>query len=310
MIDRRAFPGPLLAVFVAMVVLTFATLAGLVLDPRVITGAPAWLKPFKFAVSTALYSISFAWLLTHIEGRQRLVRWVGNVTAAALAIELVLIVLQAARGTTSHFNVSTTFDFVVFQVMGAAILALWVAQIVTAVVLLRQRFTDPALGWALRLGLAVTALGAGVGVLMVLPGPTQAAVLHQGGQLLAAGAHTVGGADGGPGLPVTNWSTAHGDLRVPHFFGLHALQLLPIAAWLLRGLDRRRRTRLVLVTGCSYLALVVLLTWQALRGQPVTSPDTLTTAAFGLWIAATLFAAALAASRPGGPSRANTLEAA
>jgi hypothetical protein len=81
---------------------------------------------------------------------------------------------------------------------------------------------------------------------------------------------------------------------------LHALQLLPIAAWLLRGLDPRRRRRMVLVTGTSYLALVVLLTWQALRGQSLTSPDELTMAVLGLWIVAFAFA------RP----RANALETA
>lgn len=305
-IQRPAFSRPLLALFVATVVLAFAALAGLVLDPRVITGAPAWLKPLKFAVSIAVYSVSFAWLLTHIHGRPRLVRRVGTLTAAMLAIELGLIILQAARGTTSHFNVQTPFDFAVFQVMAVAIVALWVAQMVTAVALLRQKFEDPALGRALRLGLAITVVGAGVGFLMTIPGPAQLALLQRGGKLLASGAHTVGGLDGGPGLPVTNWSVAHGDLRVPHFLGLHALQLLPLAAWLLRGLDSRRRTRLIVVTGSSYFALVVLLAWQALRGQPLTSPDAWTAAAFGLWIACTLAASAAAASRP----RAGALEAA
>ena len=39
---------------------------GLLLDPRIITGAPAWLKPLKFAVSTAIYTFTLAWVFTFL----------------------------------------------------------------------------------------------------------------------------------------------------------------------------------------------------------------------------------------------------
>ena len=42
-------------------VLTFAV-AGLVLDPRLIVGAPAWLKPAKFAASALIYSLTLTWM--------------------------------------------------------------------------------------------------------------------------------------------------------------------------------------------------------------------------------------------------------
>src|SRR5262249_7372184 len=53
----------------AMLLLLVATLAGLLLDRRVITGAPAWLKPVKFALSTSIYSFTFVWLLGFVENR-------------------------------------------------------------------------------------------------------------------------------------------------------------------------------------------------------------------------------------------------
>jgi hypothetical protein len=43
-------------------------------------------------------------------------------------------------------------------------------------------------------------------------------------------------------------------------------------AWLRAG----NRIALVWIVGLSYLGLVALLTWQALRGQPLISPDALT----------------------------------
>jgi hypothetical protein len=92
------------------------------------------------------------------------------------------------------------------------------------------------------------------------------------------GAHSVGVEDGGPGLPVTGWSTTGGDLRVPHFVGLHGLQALPLSGYLLvlfapDWIRTRHRVALVWTAGLSYLGLVGVLTWQALRGQPVSSPD-------------------------------------
>jgi hypothetical protein len=301
--------NPLFALFAAMVLLAVVALAGLVLDPRLITGAPAWLKPLKFAVSTGIYSLSFAWLVGQVGGWPRLTRAVTNVTAATLAIELALIFLQAARGTSSHFNLGTTFDAAVFNVMGLAILALWICQIAVAVVLLRQPFTDPALAWTLRLAIIVTAVGAGIGWLMTVPSAAQIELLRSGAGKLA-GAHTIGGADGGPGLFLTNWSRAHGDLRVAHFAGLHALQILPLSSWLASRTrafaDAGRRVLLVWTVSLSYLGLVLLLVWQALRGQSVAAPDGATLTALAIWLAATaagIIASALA------PMRAGSVEA-
>src|SRR5438552_18883 len=115
-----ATSAPLVGLFVAMLVLVAVALGGLVFDPRLITGAPAWLKPLKFALSVAIYSLSFAWLLGKVRGWPRLTRALANVTTVTLGLELALIFLQAARGTSSHFNLTTLFDMITFQVMGLA----------------------------------------------------------------------------------------------------------------------------------------------------------------------------------------------
>lgn len=53
--------GVLVAVMLGLLAL-FAV--GLVLDDRVVTGAPVWLKPMKFAISIALYSVTILWMLS------------------------------------------------------------------------------------------------------------------------------------------------------------------------------------------------------------------------------------------------------
>lgn len=36
---------------------------GLAVDPRMITGAPAWLKPAKFCISVIVYLVTLAWVV-------------------------------------------------------------------------------------------------------------------------------------------------------------------------------------------------------------------------------------------------------
>jgi len=280
-----------------MLVVLAGAVIGLAVDPRIISGAPAWLKPAKFAVSIALYTFTLAWMFSLIPEWTRTRRIVGRTTAVTLVLEIVLIGMQAFRGTTSHFNVATLFDGVVFTVMGAAILVQTLSTVAVAVALWRHQFADRALGWALRLGMTMTIVGALTGGLMTRPTPQQLDAARAGERMTVAGAHSVGGRDGGPGLPGTGWSTDHGDLRVAHFLGLHALQALPIVALVLA---RRRvrdlvRLRLTITAAASYMALFGILLSQALRAQPVLAPDALTIALLSVWAFVTAAGAAISA---------------
>jgi hypothetical protein len=258
-----------------------ATLIGLVVDDRVITGAPAWLKPAKFAVSIVIYSFTLLWLLTFVEGHRRLVALVSWGTAFVFVVEMIAIAGQVVRGMTSHFNVATPFDAAVWGTMATAIATLWVLNLLTAVLLLRQRLPEPAFAWGLRFGVLIAAVGMAVAFLMTQPTPAQEAAVAAGQGMPTVGAHTVGVEDGGPGIPVVGWSTEGGDLRVAHFIGLHAMQVLPLIGWLVASLPMpwlrsRDRVSLVGIAGLGYLGLVLLLTWQALRAQSLIAPDSLT----------------------------------
>lgn len=287
----RASP-PLTAVGVLMTVVAVASVVGMLVDPRIITGAPAWLKPFKFAVSTAVYSFTLAWIFEYLTDWPRVRRFVGWMTAIIFVLEVAIIDTQAWRGTTSHFNASTPLNRALFIVMGSAILLQTFVSIAVAVALWRQRFTDRPLGWALRLGMILTILGALTGPLMTRPTAEQLADARAGGGLPIIGAHTVGGPDGGPGVPVTGWSREHGDLRVPHFIGLHAIQALALIAVGLRRWRRPAaiRVRAVLAVAVSYAALFLLLLWWALGGQSVVAPNATALASIAIWAAVTALA--------------------
>jgi len=223
-------------------------------------------KPAKFGISTALYTATLACLFGHITVWPRFKRAMGLVIAAVVIVEVSIIDTQAARGVTSHFNVRTPLDASLFAVMSGAILMLLLANIGILVALFRQKFTDPAWGWALRLGLLITILGASLGGLMTRPTHAQKELLQRHEHVTAVGAHTVGARDGGPGIPVLHWSSQHGDLRIPHFFGLHGIQIIPLFAWLIR---RRRAVPAIFAFAGAYSAIVALLTWQALAGRPL-----------------------------------------
>lgn len=279
--------------FVTWLMLALGLLFGVLMlaDPRVIEGAPAWLKPLKFAVSTAIYSATLAWVLRYLPDWPRLARRAAAVTAWVFVVEVALIALQAARGTTSHFNTSNAFDGAIFSVMGGAIAAQTVAAVTVTWALFRQTFADRAMGWALRLGMTLAVAGASVGGMMTQPTAAQLAQARETKQMPRAGAHTVGAPDGGAGLPGTGWSLAHGDLRVPHFVGLHAMQALPFVAWLLaRRRGARESARLGIVAGAavSYAALFVLLLAQAMMGQPVIAPAGALASAFAAWAIGTV----------------------
>ncbi len=279
---------PLTFVGLLMLAALGAALVGLWVDPRTIGGAPAWLKPAKFGASIAIYSLTLAWLFRYLGSWRKTRRIVSWTTAVVLVTEVAAIALQAWRGTTSHFNVGTPFDAALFGLMGAAIFVQTAVSITVAVALWRERFADRALGWALRLGMTLTIIGASTGGLMVRPTAAQLAEARAGRGMPVAGAHTVGAPDGGAGLPGTGWSVAHGDLRVPHFVGLHAVQALGLFTLVFAS---PRRVRLVIAAASSYTALFALLLWQALRGQSILQPD----AMMLVWLGATAAAVYVAA---------------
>jgi hypothetical protein len=286
---------PLMTLAAAMTALIVAGVVGMVADERVLTGLPIWDKPTKFAISVLIYAVTWAWLIAVVRdalpGRpSRLGHRAGTVAAVMLGVEMVIIVTQVVRGETSHFNTTTPLNAALWSVMGLSIAVVWVATLSVTAQLFRVRGLDPARARAIRAGAVLAVVGMALGFLMTSPTAAQMA-----GDTGIVGAHTVGLADGGPGLPLLGWSTVGGDLRIPHFVGMHALQAIPLVLVALELLAVRVavlrspevRRGLVGVAAAGFAAVLALLTWQALRGQSVVAPDALTVSVFGLIVAGT-----------------------
>ncbi|WP_039922106.1 hypothetical protein [Amycolatopsis decaplanina] len=300
---------PLMILAVAMAVLGVIALGGLVFDDRSLVNAPIWLKPLKFTISVGLYAVTLAWLIGQLTKGRRIGWWLGTVFAVGLGMDMALLFWQIiVRGRTLHFNRETPADQWINNMVANGAFTGWAVTAAIAVLLLFQRLPDRAMNSALRAGAALSVAGIGIALLMFSPNEQQMAQFRSGERPSIVGAHAVGVPDGGPGLPVLGWSTVGGDMRIPHFFGIHTIQVLPLIAFGLLRLARRYpvlesefvRRNLVRTASVGFAGLLVLLTWQAQRGQSIVHPDfwTLVAGAGIIAVVAAGSALALRASRP------------
>jgi len=226
-------------------------------DQRIVTGINPWIKPMKFSFSNAAFLWTVGWFQGYLLGPHRTKRLVSFGISLAMLAEIVLITMQAARGTTSHYNVATAFDAVVFAWMGLmiALNTMLVALFLLLYFFARRAPLPAAFLWGIWLGLLLFLAGSLEGLVMI-----------------ARGSHTVGAPDGGQGLPWVNWSTQAGDLRATHLLGLHSLQVIPLVGWLvsrLRNISLPAQVVSVVAFAALYASLAVHLFLQALRGQPL-----------------------------------------
>lgn len=211
-----------------------------------VMGVNAFVKPTKFYLSGFILAWSMGYFMQYLSNQKQVTiyNWVYIIT---ISYELLAITWQAALGKQSHFNKNTLFDEAVFYVMGfmITVVTLWTAYIGYLFFEQKEFLASPVLIWSIRLGLIMTALFA-------LEGGLMASLLR----------HGVGGADGGPGLPVANWSRQHGDLRVAHFFGIHALQIIPLLSMLVA-----KSVQHVFIIAILFFAFVTYTFIQALLGR-------------------------------------------
>jgi hypothetical protein len=288
---RQARPAQRLGYVVggALILVGLAHLAAWLVVGGAWQGPVSFRKPTTFGISFGLTTITLAW----VTGRLRIAdrtRWrLLGPLAAADATEVAWVAVQRWRGVASHFNFDTTVDYALF-LLGAAAIAVTVTVIVTLTVLAFTRLqAPPSMATAIRAGLLILVVAQGVGGWMI--------------------GHGVGPASDGVTQGLTTFGAA-GVMKVPHAVSMHAIQVLPVLAWLLgfAAVGERRRLALVQTATGGYVALVAVSLLQTAAGL---APLDLGVAAavlslLGVLLLGVAFGAALLALRHPTPTAAST----
>lgn len=222
-------------------------------DSTQILGINRWIKPMKFFVSITIFVWTVAIYLNFLKNYKKSGTFISWGMIFIFLVEMFIIIMQAARGTTSHFNIKNPFDGILFGVMGLAI----ALNTLLAVYLLFLYFKAEinllkSIVWGMRLGL----------ILFI-------AASFEGAYMAQQIGHSVGVTDGGAGLPIVNWSTKGGDLRVAHFIGMHAFQVVPFFAYTLEKYGVKSSTFWTFVFAFVYFAIFTGVFVQALLGKPL-----------------------------------------
>ncbi|MBC7796433.1 MAG: hypothetical protein H7Z37_06150, partial [Pyrinomonadaceae bacterium] len=141
------------ALFIALAIIS-------IFDNSQILNVNRWIKPMKFASSIVVYLATLAVYLHYLRGHETsksVIAWTAVLTMLG---EIVLIIMQTVRGTTSHFNNTSAFNSMVFSTMGLLIV-INTLMIIWLTVLYFQADSDlpTALAWGMRLGLVVFVIG-------------------------------------------------------------------------------------------------------------------------------------------------------
>ena len=255
-IDIFPAPRPLVVLTALSAAVLAMTLIWALVDPRLLAEAPVWAKPAKFALSFVVLFGTLALVERRLSPAWRdgrLLRITVAIMAAAMMVELGYMILQAAQQQASHFNFSTPFTIIMYQVMGVGAFSLILGVAIFGTAALRDRQADfgPALRW-----------GVGWGFIMSF-----ALTLITAGYMSSTGTHVGSPAVGAATIPVMGWSASVGDIRPAHFLALHAMQVLPLAGlWMdRRGIAPGNMRWVALV----YVVLVAAVFVQALMGMPL-----------------------------------------
>ena len=218
-----------------------------------IQGVNAWFKPLKFAISIGLFSWTMAWYCYYLSN--------FNVTPfnwtviTLFGFELIYIIFQASKGQLSHFNISTPTYSLLYSLMGLAAVLVTLYTAYIGLLFFTQSFPDlpKYYVWSIRLGILIFVIFS-----------------FEGGLMGSRMNHSVGAINDNSNWWIVGWSKTVGDLRVSHFIGMHALQLLPLLSFYIF-----KNLKMTIVISIFYRLLATSTLVQALNGKPLITQNKL-----------------------------------
>jgi hypothetical protein len=219
-----------------------------------ILGLNTMIKPLKFALSTWIYAWTLAYLLYYVN-KQAAVRKFTILAIVTMVFENAVITAQAFRGQLSHFHVNSIAGGILYALMGVMIVWLTTATLVLSLRFILQK------AYAIS---APFALSIKIGLCMFV------FFSFFGGYMSMLNSHNVGGTMGQAGLPLVNWSTLFGDLRIAHFFGIHSLQIIPALGYFcsVKIADPQKASKTICLLSFLYFLFVGFTAIQAIMGLP------------------------------------------
>jgi hypothetical protein len=274
--DRRAWPLAVVGLLLIVSGLAHLLVWGALGGPW--EGPVTWRKPILFGISGGMTSLSVGWAWSKLPWRWGDARFAA-ITAWALLVEVLLIDLQAWRGVASHFNRSTPLDSFLYDLMG--VLILWVTLVVVDITVRCFRQPTglaPDMLLAVRAGLVLLVISCLLGIWVSVNGDLRQAA----------------------GLEPERFGVA-GVPKFPHGAVIHAIQLLPMLAWVARwaGFSEGRRVRLLAVATAGTALVGTFALVQTLLGRSrfdVTPATGALLAAGGLCLLVPLISIAVVAS--------------
>jgi hypothetical protein len=221
-------------------------------DQSLLADEVLWAKPAKFEMSVIIHFITLTALASLLSPAKRNgFAWkaMSYAVVAAGVLEVMYIFLQAARGRESHFNNSTVVESVMYGLMGLGAVILVSGSFYLGYLLFRKyklERNNPLL--------FASALGLTVGSVLTLI--VASYMSSQTDNVM------VGGAQEALRVPLLGWYLNGQDIRIPHFFATHMMQLLPIyGLWLSQkgqAISGQYEARLLWITGAFVLLIMAM----------------------------------------------------